>query len=382
MNKIADKLGCSPTKVHYWLLNFEIERRKEFKKGLEMDRETLEDLYVKQKMSMEGIAKKFDCNNTNILYWMRKFGIKRRPANQNYIHIPKSVLKKLYWDKNLTSNQIAKKFGIKHGRTVRKKMIKYGLKTKTVSEALTKKFKHEFSGNLEEKAYFLGMRAGDFYAKWARKSIRFQTTTTHSAQIELLRRAFEKYGETCIYLSKNKARDDEWFIYADLHPSFDFLLEKPEKIPVWVMENDDYFYNFLSAYMDCEGTWNVMKSHEKHVRFIFKIKTCDKKILQQIRERLFFENYTTQLYLDREKGTKGIYGALRNDMYNLTLYRKNDVLSLVNIILPLSKHSEKTRKMKFILKNKDKLWDGVETGWNRIKEEIRSELLKNKNSQK
>ena len=377
VNKIANKLVCSPTKVYYWLLKYGIKRREEFKKGLEMNKETLEKLYVKQRMSLSEIALKFNCNGTNILYWLKKFDIKRRPAYRKKIHIQKEILEKLYWEKNLTSDQIAKKFGIKHGRTVRKKMIKHGLKTKTVSEALTKKFKREFSGNLKEKAYLLGLRAGDFYAKQQHKSVRVQTTTTHSAQIELLRGAFEKYGETCVYLSKNKARGDEWFIYVDLHPSFDFLLEKPKKIPKWVMENDDYFYNFLAAYMDCEGCWRVQKSHDNAVRFILSIQTGDKKILEYMKEKLISQSYAPNLYFSTESFKKAKFGVPRIDMHRLTLYRKKELLSLIDVLLPLSKHSEKIRKMDFILKNAEKNWNEIESGWEKIKKEIKGELLKN-----
>ncbi|MCK4335298.1 MAG: hypothetical protein KAW40_01075, partial [Candidatus Aenigmarchaeota archaeon] len=337
VNKIANKLGCSPTKVHYWLLKYGIKRREEYKKGLNLNKEVLGELYLKQKLSLNEIAKKFDCNATNILYWLKKFSIKRRPAYRKKIHIPKETLEKLYWKRNLTTSQIAEKFGIKHGGTVLKKLKKHGIPSKTVSQALTKKFKRDFSGNLEEKAYFMGLRAGDFYAKQQHKSVRMQTTTTHLAQIELLKNAFEKYGENRVYLSKNKAREDEWFIYVDLRPSFDFLLSKPNKIPEWVLEINKYFYNFLAAYMDCEGTWNVIKSHEKHTRFIFRIKTGDKKILEQIREKLISDNYTVQLYLDSKKGRMGTYGPSRSEIYNLTLYRKGEVISLINLLLPLSK---------------------------------------------
>lgn len=382
VNKIANKLGCSQTKVHYWLLKYGIKRRGEFKKGLDINKETLEYLYVKQKMSLEETAQKFDCNGTNILYWMKRFGIKRRAANQNYIHVPKETLQKLYWEKNLTTNQIAKKFGIKHGRTILKKLKKYGIASKTVSQALTKKFKCEFSGNLEQKAYFLGLRAGDFYAKQQHKSVRIQTTTTHSAQIELLKRAFENYGEIRTYLSKNKARSDEWFIYVDLNPSFDFLLSKPEKIPKWVLENDDYFQNFLAAYMDCEGSWRVQKSHKNSIRFIFSIQTGDKFILEKLKERLQLMGYNPLLYSGGEKGTKTSYGTYNYDMYKLIIYRKKDTISIIKKLLPLSKHSEKIRKMEFILKNKDKNWGQINSEWDELKEEIKMELLKNQNSQK
>ncbi len=185
------------------------------KKGLKFTKEQLEDLYHNKKLSLSSIGKKFNCEETNILYWMKKFNIKRRSVYYRAIRIPKEVLEDLYIKKKYSSLKIAKKLDL-DDRLIRRKLKKLGIKTRSLSEANTKKFKANFIGDPAERAYFTGLRAGDFYVKWSHKSIRVQTTT-HTAQVELLRKAFENYGETKTYLSKNKARADEWFIYTDLN---------------------------------------------------------------------------------------------------------------------------------------------------------------------
>jgi len=305
------------------------------KKGLKFKKEQLEDLYYNKKLSLIQIGKEFGCHDTNILYWLKKFDIKRRPAqNPNTVHISKEILEDLYWNKNWTTQQIANKFGIKFGRSILKKFKKLGIPSKTVSQATTKKFKKPFSGNLIEKAYFLGLRAGDFYSKQKNISVRVQTTSTHTAQINLTKESFDRYGETKIYLSKNKARPDEWFIYVDLDVSFEFLLIKPEKIPEWILENDNYFYQFLTAYMDCEGNWHFTKSHDIHSRFTFRLRTGDKLILENIKQKLESLNYTTVFSLDRKKGSMGPSAPFRKDIYNLTLNRKQDIIRLINIFYP------------------------------------------------
>ncbi|MBU0530500.1 MAG: transposase, partial [Nanoarchaeota archaeon] len=108
--KIATILNCSVTKTHYWLIKYGIKRREKFSKELKITKELLTELYVDQKLPLSEIAKKFDCNNTNILYWMKKFNIKRRPAYRKKIHIPKKRLDYLYWKKNLSSSEIAQRF--------------------------------------------------------------------------------------------------------------------------------------------------------------------------------------------------------------------------------------------------------------------------------
>ena len=348
------------------------------KKGLKFTEKQLKDLYLKQKLSLTQIGKKFNCDSTNILYWLKKFNIKRRPAYFRKVDIPKEVLYDLYWNKNWTTQQIADKYRIKYGRSILKKFKKAGIPSKTVSQATTKKFKADFIGDSKERAYFIGLRAGDFHVKWARKSIRVQTSTTHTALVELLKDSFKKYGEIRKYYSKNKARQDEWFIYTDLNQSFKFLLKKPEEIPSYILENEDNFYNFLTAYMDCEGNWHFTKSHDIHSRFTFRLRTGDKLILKNIKEKLESMGYKTVFSLDTKKGFKSPYAQFKRDIYGLVINRKEDISRLIKNLLPLSKHSEKIRKMKFILKNKDKKWYQIEKDWNKLREEIKGEILKSK----
>ncbi len=347
-------------------------------KGLKFTKDQLENLYWDKKLSLSQIGEQFHCQGTNILYWLKKFGIKRRlPYWKNKVDIPKRVLEDLYLNKKMSSIEIAEKLGNVNARTIRKKLKKFGIPTRSLSEAGTKKFKRQFSNDLDEKAYFLGLRAGDFYAKRKWKSVRIQTTTTHLAQIDLVKNAFKNYGETCVYLAKNKLREDEWFVYVDLDSSFRFLVTKPNKIPDWILKDKKHFFQFLAAYMDCEGTWKVQKSHQRHVRFMFKIRTGDLKILRQTKKKLKMLGYHSYLYLDTKKGTKGPGGPFNFDIFDLTINCKKEIISLVNRLLPLSKHSEKIRKMKFILENKNKRWSEIQEKWLKLRGEIKKELLKN-----
>ena len=142
------------------------------KKGLKFTKNQLENLYLDKKLSLSQIGERFYCQGTNILYWLKKFKIKRRPAYWKKVDIPERVLKDLYLNKKMSSLEIAEKLGTVNARTIRKKLKKFGIPTRSLSEALTRKFKKPFSNDLNEKAYFFGLRAGDFYAKWIRKSIR------------------------------------------------------------------------------------------------------------------------------------------------------------------------------------------------------------------
>jgi len=376
VSKIGNLLGYHGTNIHLWMKKFGIKRRPEYKKHLKIQKEILENFYWKKGLSLEEIGKMFNCQNSNIFYWMRKYKMRTKPVGYNEIKIPREVLEDMYLKQKLSTLEMEKKLGI-DSRLIRKKLKKAGIPMRSLSEAGTKKFKKPFSGSLEDKAYFLGLRTGDFYAKMQHLSVRMQTTSTHPAQIKLLRNAVKKYGETHTYLSKSKVRQDEWFIYADLDKSFDFLLKKPQEIPKWILEDENLFYTFLCAYSDCEGTFNVVKSHERFVRFIFRLKTGDKRVLEQIKAKLEEIGYSPRFYYYPRKGLKGMYGPFNTDIHDLTLYRKREVLYLINKMLPLSKHPEKINKMRYIQENQEvNHWLTIMPGWKKIERKISAGLLK------
>ena len=112
---------------------------------------------------------------------------------------------------------------------------------------------------------------------------------------------------------------------------------------------------------------------------MFEIRTGDLKILKQIKEKLEILNYHPHLYLEKEKGTKikGSYGMYNQNIFDLIINCKEKIIFLINKLLPLSKHSEKIRKMNFILENKNKRWNEIQKKWTKLRGEIKKELLKN-----
>ncbi|MBI4148606.1 hypothetical protein HY490_04915 [Candidatus Woesearchaeota archaeon] len=254
-------------------------------------------------------------------------------------------------------------------------MERYGIPRRSVSAALTRKRKLPFTGNKIEKAFLIGLRAGDFYARRMKLCIRMQTSTTHKAQVSLLHAAFNNYGDTKQYVyAPNSGRPSEWFIYVDLHPSFDFLLHKPLDIPTWILHEDVAFWAFLAAYADCEGNWHVSLSHEKNFRCTFRLRTSDFNILRSIKHRLEKCGFQPRLYLDRLKGTTLGYGTLTNDFYALVVDRKTDIMRLMQVLLPHSLHSEKIEKMKFTVD----CYRGVKQNWQEKWCDLRKNIEKEK----
>lgn len=214
------------------------------------------------------------------------------------------VLRKLYLEDKLSSLKIAKTLGV-DSRTVRNWLKKLDIPRRSLSEAGTRYPKIPFSGNLKEKSYMFGLRAGDFYAQRNFKSIRIKTSTTHLAQIELTKKVFRKYNS---HIAVNKVFDErfgieKWKIHCDLDESFEFLLEKVKKIPEWILNDDELFFYFLTAFADCEGHFGIFKSHERFVRFSITFSSINYIILKQIETKLINMNIASHLYLGTKKGS-------------------------------------------------------------------------------
>jgi len=276
------------------------------------------------------------------------------------LDITKNLLEDLYVKKKLSMPKIAKILNTSYF-TVWNKMRTYEIKARSMSEAKIKYPKITFSGNLVEKAYMLGIRAGDISTAQASKQITVITATTHKAQLKMFAEIFGKYSKIKTYVTTIKFDGRKaWRIYCRLNNSFYFLLNKPNKIPKWILNSINYFYAFLAGYADCEACWNIYKLKDcKKFRLKFQIISGDKIILTQIKNKLFKLKFTPILRLAHKKGYMRTFGKYKKDMYRLNLNYQEDLIKLAKILLNLSHHEEKIWKMKFFLENKGKNWEDI-----------------------
>jgi len=336
------------------------------------DPELLEKLYWREGLSINQVAKKLKVSHSVIFYWMKRLGIPRRHRRPD---ITKSLLEELYIKKKLSMYKIADLLDTTYP-TIWKKLKKFDIKSRTISEANTEYPKPLFSNDLIEKAYILGLRTGDISAKKNGRQIMVYTSTTHSAQFKMFKDAFEKYTHRIyVYIGTTPKGNKAWKISCNLHESFDFLENKPNQIPKWIIENDAVFYSFLSGYSDCEGNWDIQKQTEsKKIRIRFRISSGDKIVLYQIKHKLESLNFKARFYLVR-KASEYDYNK---DLYCLELNYKEDVVNISKILLKFSKHLEKIWKMQFILKNSDKNWFDVKDEIEEFKKQIKQTLLDGK----
>lgn len=259
------------------------------------------------------------------------------------IKIDKEKLKELYINQQLNNTQIAKILGISPW-IIGNRLELFNIPIR--KHALTPKI--SFSGKLEEKAYLLGLRAGDIYARKHFKCITVEVTSSKPEQIQMFQRVFSKYGKVSFYEKKGGFTEKTTRAYCYLNDSFNFLIEKSIFIPEWILKKEELFYSFLTGYVDSEGSWIITKHKRykgKYKDVVFSLGSCDKIILEQIQKKLQELGFNSHLYLVRKMGTNTGMGVCHFDLYRVMIMRVKDVIRLAKILLPLTMHEKKRDKI-------------------------------------
>jgi len=272
--------------------------------------------------------------------------------------ITRKKLHHLYYLERKTTRQVAKELGI--GQTsVRRWMRHFGMIARNSSESRIKHPRKSLSKNNMEKAYLLGLCAGDVSAcKRTPFTVELTTSTTRPAMINLFYNVFGKYGH-CIQWPRKSNISFQWALYCGLDKSFTFLLDKSLEVP----KENNLFYSFLAGYTDAEGCWSITRSHDVRIFIRFLLTTGDLEILKKIKEKLENDGYNPRF---RCIPVKNKYKSKKlrrtKTLYELSLYRKEEVVSLAKKLLSFSKHEEKIDKIKLILRIKNKkYWSEVES---------------------
>jgi len=254
-----------------------------------------------------------------------------------------------------STEQIGQRLGI-NGRTVRDLMEKFGLSRRGKAEAAFDYPRRSFSGDAVEEAYLRGFRAGDLNVRMdlpTSQTICVRCGTTRSAQVDLIRSLFEPYG----HVHTRQGTKGETQVECHLDLSFSFLLEKEDRVPDWVMRDDDCFWAFLAGYMDAEGYIGLSRGR-RHGQARVEIASCDEGILRGLWAGLNARDvHCPQLYLKKRAGTVDQQGhrSTRN-FYCLGIYRKASLDTLFRGIDPCLKHADKRADMA-------KAWVNVRKQW-------------------
>jgi len=271
-------------------------------------------------------------------------------------NISKVELRNLYIEKKLSEYEIAKIFHC-HQMTISRRLHEYNINTRTICKATLNRAKRSydkslknFNGRLKEKAYLIGFRLGDLHVSRAGKNtndpiIRVRVNSTKLEQIHLFRRLFSKYG----YIWQGKVdRSGAISIRCYLNSSFSFLVPKEDCIKNWILKNSRYFISFLAGYIDAEGTFCLCGGDG-----VFSIRSQDKEIIWQI----YFGLNKLGILCKKPKVARLAgdidYRGIKNnkDAWCLTVYRKNSLLKLIDLIKSILKHPKRCKDMEIVRDN-------------------------------
>jgi len=335
-----------------------------------LERAKLYNLYWRKKKSTTEIAKLVGMSPAGVRYYLKKFGIKRRNLKEATLiarikwkkNFPIKEIKRMYYKEKLSLSKIAKIIGVGK-ETIRRRMIEYGLSRRTLSEANSRYPTSPFSGNEMEKYYLIGFRSGDLSVVKSHNKIICSLSTTHPSMVHLFCELFSKYGHCSKTPRKRKiAPKFDWNLKAYLDSSFEFILEKPVKLP-----QGEFFYAFLAGYIDADGCWFIRKRSKNGINIRLSIITKDRHILRGIYERLKKDGYHPIFRLHKEPCKRWI----------VYLERQDEVISIARKLLPYTRHEEKIKMIKLILKvQKRKNLSKIVKLKEKLRKEIKKEVTK------
>ena len=166
--------------------------------------------------------------------------------------------------------------------------------------------------------------------KIGRKTIKTNSSTTKLAQANLIKSLFSNYCH--VYINKCK---DCYTTNCHLDNSFNFLLEKKDKIKYWILKDDKLFLAFLGGYTDAEGNIGI---YTKMARY--RVGSYDKKILSQIYAKLNSLGIRATYSLETKKGIHN--GKKHNgDFWRVKVSEMSSLLKLLNNLEPFIKHEKR-----------------------------------------
>lgn len=305
---------------------------------LKISEELLQDLYTNKNFTSYQIADELGCCKATIIKKLKASNIDLRLPGPKRVNLDKNQLMDLYINKKISSWNIGKMLKIPRS-TIYRKLRKFKIVIRDISEAHIVYRKSNFSGDLIEKAYLIGFRIGDLgVRKQYKKShiICVATGSTIKEQIDLFKILFEKYG----HVWSKQAKNNKFNVQVNLNESFDFLLSK--EFPDWVENKKETFFSFLAGFSDAEGC--ISKSKGKDY---YSLGNYDKPLLIKIQDNIHRYGITCRgLYTDKRKGTVNSEGYIYSSNYSsIKIHAQEDLLRFLYELRPYVKHKNKVKSL-------------------------------------
>lgn len=350
---IASLLNVSGNVVHNRLREHGIPVRSipEAKELFPITVGQLEDLYFKQRWSMEHIAKHFGCTHGTIVHRFQKYGLQSRGhlGLRPQVVVNKAELEYYYHDQNLSLEQIAGRLHCSKG-ALERKMVKFDISRRGSEHRKHWRYvKRSFDGTFEQKAYLIGFRLGDLNVTNTNQVVVVKGSTTKQAQANLFEQLFSPYGG--VHTTKAKRGTIEQ--YAFLDRSFDFLLPKQDNIESWITSCPRCFLAFFAGYFDAEGCAQMHKGSHSNDFGGFEVQSYDKNILFQSWMGLVQQDINSPSPLMVKPAGYTSSNGVRNngDTWKLSIFRKASVWKLLHLLAVDMKHKDKLHRLGVIKQN-------------------------------
>jgi hypothetical protein len=288
----------------------------------------LEYLYYNKKLSLNQIADKFGCTGTGILYWMNKYEINRRGVGFRGKIISKKLLEKLYWNENYSTWQIARKLGFKNSKNIIWRMKTYGIPIRTRSEAflLNHPTRKKFIPRWDKKlSYVIGSVLGDGCVM--KYTVRLRTTTLE------FNKSFEKTLNEINVKCKTiySGEREKWNTYVCSVEFANFFNNLSLKtIEKNIFGDKDMMVGFIRGFFESEGS-----AKKWYNSVCVCMANTDLKLLKLIEKMINKLGYKTSIYANFDK-------RYNKYCYNLNILGSSEFkLSFLNLINPVIKNKPK-----------------------------------------
>jgi LAGLIDADG-like domain len=247
---------------------------------------------------------------------------------------------RLYVEEGLSTKAIGVLLGHSEG-VVRRRLIAAGIERRPSAQA--RFARRDFGGDPLERAYLLGFRLGDLHVAPTQFSVVVKCTSTRPEQLELFRRLFGPYGHVYSDEATREGRVRQSVgMQVFLNRSFEFLLPKEDRVPEWVLAEDEAFFAYFAGYLDAEGYVKAIPSDLR-----VELRSYDRNVLRQFGEGLNERGITCPpASLCVAAGYTNRYGVRSNeDLWRLGIGRMDALHRLFTRIDPYVRHARRRRDM-------------------------------------
>lgn len=258
--------------------------------------------------------------------------------------ITQENLQHLYWDEHKSSIEIAKLYHC-HSMTIRNRMRELCIQKRSSSDARMRYEKNNFSGDATEKAYLLGFRLGDLSVYQTSKQsylIVVRCHTTQMVQVTLLRNIFSPYGHVTVSTGIYG-----YNINCYVNTSFNFLLPKYKKVPIYIEESVESIWAFIAGYIDAEGSFGINQGKAR-----FKVDSYDVDVLEWMKNMFQQSSLSVKFRQIASRGQRQYRsGIFHKDLWRLEINSASSMVRFMDYVRPYIMHEKRKADMIMCFKN-------------------------------